>query len=96
MHALDGNAIAGALFEHFGTEMTAARAACAQCGTVAQIAELRVYSRAPGTIARCRSCSGVMIVLVDIRGSANINLDGLDLVDPPDARRLQDQPDKSR
>ena len=29
MDALDGNAIAGALFEHFGQEMTMARGTCA-------------------------------------------------------------------
>jgi Family of unknown function (DUF6510) len=30
MDALDGNAIAGPLFEHFGTEMTAAWEPCAR------------------------------------------------------------------
>ena len=43
MEALDGNAVAGPLFEYFGTEMTGARGACAYCGTPAHIAELRVY-----------------------------------------------------
>lgn len=70
MDALDGNAIAGPLFEHFGTEMTAARGSCAHCGTTAQVAELRVYSRAPGTVARCPACGSVVIVLVRIRNDA--------------------------
>ncbi len=85
MYELDGNAIAGALFEHFGTEMTTARGACAHCGVVAQIAELRVYSRAPGTVVRCPRCGAVVMVLVDIRGTAQVQLDGFKLIDhrPP-------------
>jgi len=92
MHELDGNAIAGALFEHFGTEMTRARGACAHCGAVAQIAELAVYARAPGLVARCRSCGGVVMVLVDIRGTPSINLDGFGLLDRTTAPGPQDEP----
>lgn len=47
MEALDGNSIAGELYEFFGTEMTTARGACAHCGAAAKIAELSVYSKAP-------------------------------------------------
>jgi hypothetical protein len=57
MEELDGNAIAGPLFEYFGAEMTTARGSCAHCGASAQIAELRVYARGPGTVARCRTCA---------------------------------------
>jgi hypothetical protein len=42
MEALDGNAVAGPLFEYFGTEMTVARGSCAYCGAAAQIGELPV------------------------------------------------------
>jgi uncharacterized Zn finger protein len=66
MEALDGNAIAGTLFEFFGTEMTTAIGTCAHCGTQAQIGELVVYPRAPGTVVRCRSCGSVVIVLARI------------------------------
>ena len=45
MEALDGNAIAGSLFEYFGSEMTSVRGRCTHCGTVAPIAELAVYTR---------------------------------------------------
>jgi uncharacterized Zn finger protein len=64
MDALDGNSIAGDLFEYFGVEMTTATGSCAHCGASAQIAELRVYSRAPGAVVRCRSCGNVVIVVV--------------------------------
>ena len=83
MEALDGNAIAGELFEHFGAEMTTARGACGHCGARAQIGELRVYARAPGTVVRCRSCGNVVIVLVTIHASARIHLDGFELLTEP-------------
>ena len=69
MEALDGNAIAGTLFEYFGSEMTSVRGRCTHCGTVAPIAELAVYTRAPGAVARCRTCGDVAMVLVNARGS---------------------------
>ena len=72
MDALDGNAIAGPLFEHFGSEMTTALGTCAHCGTRAQIAELVVYARAPGTVVRCRHCGNVVMVLVPIRGELSV------------------------
>jgi hypothetical protein len=76
MEALDGNAIAGALFEHFGTEMTTVIGDCAHCGNTAQIAELRVYLKAPGAVARCPVCSNVVMVLVELRGTQRVNLAG--------------------
>jgi hypothetical protein len=79
MEALDGNAIAGTLFENYGAEMTTAIGACGHCGACAQIAELRVYLRAPGTIVRCPSCGQVVMVLVRIRGVLRVNDRGLTL-----------------
>ena len=46
-----------------------------------QIAELRVYSRAPGTVVRCPSCGNVVIVLVEIRGETRVVLAGFALLD---------------
>lgn len=81
MEALDGNAIAGALFEHYGTDMTTALGRCAQCGTRAQIAELEVYSRAPGAVVRCRTCRNVVMVLVEIHGVTRVDSRGFELAD---------------
>jgi len=86
MKALDGNAIAGPLYEVFGREMTIATGSCAHCGATAQIAELRVFSRAPGTVVRCRSCGSVVIVLVEIRGVTRMMLDDFGLLDRPEAQ----------
>ncbi len=81
MEALDGNALAGRLFDYFGIEMTIARGSCAYCGAGAQIAELRVYARAPGTVARCPSCGNVVMVLVSVRDVQKVHLSGFRLGD---------------
>jgi hypothetical protein len=72
MDALDGNAIAGPLLAIFGREMTAEVGACDHCGNRSAVAELRVYARAPGTVARCPSCAEVVFVLTEIRGVERI------------------------
>jgi hypothetical protein len=64
MDALDGNAIAGLLFDVFGVEMTTATGVCGSCGANSVVAELTVYMRAPGTVVRCRSCESVLMVFV--------------------------------
>jgi hypothetical protein len=73
MEALDGNALAGPLFEFFGAEMTTVTGTCAHCGTHAQIGELVVYARAPGTVVRCRHCANVVMVLVTVRGELRVD-----------------------
>lgn len=83
MDAIDGNAIAGLLFDHFGTDMTTAVGSCGHCGASAQIAELRVYSRAPGTVVRCCKCGQVVIVIVDIRGHLRVDTRRFRLIEPP-------------
>jgi hypothetical protein len=84
MDALDGNAIGGALLEHFGTEMTTATGACAHCGARAMVAGLRVYSRAPGIVVRCRACGNVVIVIVDAPSGSCVHMDSFTL-DPATA-----------
>ena len=81
MDALDGNAIAGSLFEHFGHEMTTAGGRCRHCGTRSLIAELRVYSRAPGTVARCPTCGNVVMVLVRAAGRTELFADAFAMPD---------------
>jgi hypothetical protein len=82
MEALDGNAIGGLLLDVFGAEMTTATGVCAHCHAFAQVAELEVYVRAPGTVVRCRSCGGVLMVFVDVRGIMCVDLCGLARLDP--------------
>jgi hypothetical protein len=83
MDALDGNAIAGMLVAAFGAEMTTATGVCASCGAKSMLAELAVYLRAPGAVARCRSCGSVVMVLVEIRGTTLADTHGLAALEPP-------------
>ena len=83
MQPLDGNAIAGQLFDLFGVEMTTAAGTCSSCGASAQIAELTVYLRAPGAVVRCPVCGAVLIVLAELRGTPHADFSGFRLRDPP-------------
>ena len=77
MQALDGNAVAGLLNQVFGHEMTTATSVCASCRATRLVAELRVYTRAPGTVVRCPSCEAVLIVNVTRREIHCVDLRGL-------------------
>jgi hypothetical protein len=83
MAMLDGNAIAGQLYEVFGTEMTTAAGICASCGATHQFGEQRVFLRGPGTIVRCKSCEAIVLVLVEIRGRTCVDLRGLAEIERP-------------
>jgi hypothetical protein len=78
-YALDGNAIAGDLFAAFGREMTTVIGRCRKCGTASAVAELCVYARAPGAVARCPSCQAPVMVLVTIGGECHIHLPAFEL-----------------
>jgi hypothetical protein len=79
----DGNVLAGPLGEIFAVDLTSATVRCASCGRVATVAELRVYTRAPGAVARCAGCEAVLIKLVrgpdrawlDLRGLVSLEID---------------------
>jgi hypothetical protein len=81
MTRLDGNAIAGELFDIFGEEMTTAMATCSNCGSARPLAELAVYMQAPGVVGRCSSCDNVMIVIVEVRGVRCVDLHGVAAVE---------------
>jgi len=78
-YLLDGNAIAGDLFVAFGREMTDVVGKCRNCGTASAVAELCVYARAPGAVARCPSCDAVVMVVVTIGGECHVHLPALEL-----------------
>ena len=74
---LDGNAAAGELREIFAVDVTTAGAQCAGCGRTAVLADVRLYVRAPGLVARCRECDAVLLRLVRGSGRAWLDLRGL-------------------
>jgi uncharacterized Zn finger protein len=62
--------------------MTDAQATCAACGAARPVAETVVYLRGPGTVVRCRNCSGMLMVISQIRGMNCVDLRGLAALDP--------------
>jgi hypothetical protein len=75
-NVLDGNVLAGPFAEIFGVEMTATAVTCRNCGAVARVAELAVYTAAPGVVVRCRACDAAMIVLLARAGIDCVDLMG--------------------
>jgi Family of unknown function (DUF6510) len=75
--SLDGNAIGGLLLEIFAIEMTSAETTCAACGAVRPVADSMVYLRGPGTVVRCRRCTGVLMVISRVRGLNCIDMSGV-------------------
>jgi hypothetical protein len=75
---LDGNAIGGLLLEIFGRDLTAAFGTCASCGARRQVAEFVVYVNAPGTVARCRDCDAVLIMITRHESMNCVDLTGLE------------------
>ena len=77
MEALDGNAIGGLLEDVFGDDLTTAVGVCGHCGARAQVAQSVVYLGGPGAVARCRTCSGAQLVVVEVREKRCVDLTGL-------------------
>jgi hypothetical protein len=74
---LDGNAVAGLLATTFGVEMTAVPGQCAHCHNVNLVAELRAYTRAPGVVLRCPTCSGVVLRVVETPTALLVDASGI-------------------
>lgn len=73
---LDGNAAAGVLAEIFGADVTGGASVCDACGADWPVAELVAYTHAPGLVLRCRSCSSVMVRIVQTRTGFVLDLHG--------------------
>jgi len=72
----DGNALAGPLSEIFTVDLTSATVRCVHCGMAGPVATLRVYTRAPGLVARCSGCEEVVLRLVRTPDEAWLDLRG--------------------
>ncbi|MEV0406387.1 DUF6510 family protein [Actinoallomurus sp. NPDC050550] len=72
----DGNALAGPLSEIFTFDVTTADTRCAGCGRTGPVADLRVYTHAPGLVARCPGCEGVVLRMVRTPTAAWLDLRG--------------------
>jgi hypothetical protein len=72
----DGNMLAGPLGEVFAVDVTAASSQCVHCGRIGVVAELRVYGRGPGLVARCPGCEEVMLRVVRTPNQLWLDLTG--------------------
>jgi hypothetical protein len=80
---VDGNELAGTLREVFAVDVTVARGRCAGCGLESPVAEVRVFDRAPGLVARCRGCDAVLLRVVRGPGRAWLDLRGMTYLEFP-------------
>jgi len=79
---LDGNAVAGVLWEIFGAEMTASPTECASCGFEGEMGGLLAFTQSPGMVLRCPACEQVVVrivltpdaVYIDARGAVYLRL----------------------
>jgi hypothetical protein len=78
---VDGNEMAGGLGELFSVDVTMARGRCANCGLEAELAQVRVYDRAPGQVGRCPGCEAVLVKLVRGPDRAWLDMRGLSVLE---------------
>jgi Family of unknown function (DUF6510) len=74
---VDGNELAGPLRSVFAVDVTTARGVCVGCGQMRVVAEARVYTQAPGLVARCPGCDGVLLRVVSGPGRIWLDVRGL-------------------
>ena len=60
---LDGNSAAGLFSELFSTDLTVARATCANCDAVGELGTLRMWAVEMGAVLRCPACGDVVLRL---------------------------------
>jgi uncharacterized Zn finger protein len=70
---VDGNALAGALAQNMGRDVSAERGTCGHCGSASTVAEFVVYPKAPGSVARCPHCGDVVLVVTEIRDAVEVH-----------------------
>jgi hypothetical protein len=79
---LDGNAVAGTLYEVFAMEMTTSLAECAFCGKRSEMGGLLAFIHTPGLVLRCPECEDIVLRVVvapdafylDARGAMYLRL----------------------
>jgi Family of unknown function (DUF6510) len=82
LYMLDGNAMAGLLYELFDVEMTVAALECASCGRYGEMGSLWAFMESPGYILRCPTCQNIILritvtpdqVYLDARGAAYLRI----------------------
>ncbi|WP_195908912.1 DUF6510 family protein [Microlunatus sp. Gsoil 973] len=78
---VDGNALAGILEQLSGHDLTVSGCECAECGLSLVLAQVRVYDRGPGIVARCPGCDAVLLVITQRRGLSCVDLMGMSRIE---------------
>jgi uncharacterized Zn finger protein len=73
-YTVDGNALAGALEQYMGHDVTSRPGTCGHCGNASVVAELVVYPRAPSPVARCPHCGDVVLIVTEVRDTVVVHL----------------------
>jgi hypothetical protein len=74
---LDGNAVAGMLWEIFGREMTVIQEHCDHCDYQCELGALHAYVRGPGIVLRCPTCGSVLMRVVTTPGHYLLDARGM-------------------
>ncbi|MBP3079620.1 hypothetical protein KQH42_19925 [Streptomyces sp. CHA1] len=79
----DGNVLAGLLSEVFDVDLTGALRRCPHCGLLGALAQLHVYGRLPGLVARCPACSAIALRIARHPGALWLEFSGTGAVRIP-------------
>ena len=74
---LDGSSIGGLLASLLGADVTGMPGQCASCQTVHVIGSMRVYTRGPGIVVRCPSCTEVVLRVVETPSGTMLDMRGV-------------------
>lgn len=74
---VDGNAVAGLLYEIFAMEVTTAEAECVSCGKRGEIGRLLAFIQAPGVVLRCPHCENIVMRIVKTAGAIYLDARGV-------------------
>jgi hypothetical protein len=78
----DGNALAGLLYDVFGTEMTTAVRSCPNCGLRCPVGAYRAYLGA-GAALRCPGCDGLALRIAVLPDRHVVQLSGTWTLETP-------------
>ncbi len=74
---LDANAVAGALEQIFGRDVTASLTVCGHCGHTAPLGTCEAFTQTPGVVLRCGTCEQIVLRFTTTPNGAYLDLRGL-------------------
>lgn len=74
---VDGNAVAGLLYEIFAMEVTTSEIECVSCVRRGEIGSLLAFTQAPGVVLCCPRCESIVIRIVKTPGAIYLDARGV-------------------